>query len=86
MSQSRLLKNVPLDNWMYLRHNIEGKIYLYVMFAAENNFFNDSIFRKVDEAERLFGACRFVDAFDGSNDFPECRKILKKTERKTLLK
>ena len=46
------------------------------MLAAQNDFFDDSEFLKIDETKRLFGASRFIDDLDGSNDFSESRKIL----------
>ena len=46
------------------------------MLAAQNDFFDDSEFLKIDETKRLLGASRFIDDLDGSNDFSESRKIL----------
>ena len=48
------------------------------MFAAHNNFFDDSKIGEIDKTESLFGARRFVGALDGADDFSKCRKILNK--------
>ena len=49
---------------------------LNVMFAAQNDFLNDSEFLKIDETKSLFSSGCFINDLDGSNDFSESRKIL----------
>ena len=46
------------------------------MLAAHHDLLDDSELLKVDESERLFNSGRFVDTFDGANDFAKRREVL----------